>query len=329
MTREDAIRRLNGEYDQKQVRHLTELRAREAEIAAKSPEIWQLVSARAALPAASLKLAMSDRKNARAIADKMREEGLRLNREIRAKLVDEGYPSDFLSMQYDCPVCRDSGYVGDGVPARACACYEKRLRELMRESDGVAAFDTQNFAAFDETRIPDEPIKEGGVSQRAYTLRLRDLCEEYAHLYPNTVKPNLILMGEAGLGKSFLLNCIAERVESRGYAATLITAYKLFEVMRERHYHMDADEGEFERLSNCELLLIDDLGCEPMLKNITQEYLFILLNDRLLKNRYTVIATNLTPPLLKERYGERIMSRLSDTKAWDHCRLMGKDLRRA
>ena len=52
MTREDAIRRLNGEYDQKQVRHLTELRAREAEIAAKSPEIWQLVSARAALPAA-------------------------------------------------------------------------------------------------------------------------------------------------------------------------------------------------------------------------------------------------------------------------------------
>ena len=85
MTREDAIRRLNGEYDQKQVRHLTELRAREAEIAAKSPEIWQLVSARAALPAASLKLAMSDRKNARAIADKMREEGLRLNREIRAK----------------------------------------------------------------------------------------------------------------------------------------------------------------------------------------------------------------------------------------------------
>ena len=167
MTREDAIRRLNGEYDQKQVRHLTELRAREADIAAKSPEIWQLVSARAALPAASLKLAMSDRRNARAIADKMREEGLRLNREIRAKLVDEGYPSDFLSMQYDCPVCRDSGYVGDGVPARACACYEKRLRELMRESDGVAAFDTQNFAAFDETRIPDEPIKEGGVSQRA------------------------------------------------------------------------------------------------------------------------------------------------------------------
>ena len=38
---------------------------------------------------------------------------------------------------------------------------------------------------------------------------------------------------------------------------------------------------------------------------------------------------NLTPPLLKERCGERIMFRLSDTKAWDHCRLMGKDLRRA
>ena len=85
----------------------------------------------------------------------------------------------------------------------------------------------------------------------------------------------------------------------------------------------------FTSLIDAPLLLIDDLGTEPMMRNITVEYLFTLLNERALNKRHTVIATNLTPPLLKERYGERIMSRLSDTKAWDHCRLMGKDLRRA
>jgi len=53
----------------------------------------------------------------------------------------------------------------------------------------------------------------------------------------------------------------------------------------------------------------------------------VLLNERIVKKRHTVVATNMTPPQIKERYGERIMSRLCDTSVTDSVRLLGKDLR--
>ena len=327
MTREEAIRVINEAYDRTRQAHEAELRRRENEAVRADPEIGSLLGLRAALPLRSLKLAMADRANAAAVAARMKDEGLRLNREIRSRLAGAGFSEDYLQMRCDCPDCRDTGYL-DGFPARMCACFEKKIREVMRESDGFCSFETQNFEAFDASRIPDVPVTEK-ATQRQYTQRVRELCEEYADAYPDTFRPNLMLSGEAGLGKTFLLNCIAARVEARGHAAVMITAYRLLEVMRERHFHMEETESEFDRLMNAELLMIDDLGTEPMLRNITQEYLFILLNDRLTKRRHTVIATNLTFPQLKERYGERIMSRLADTSLWDHMRLLGKDLRRA
>ena len=327
MTREEAVRSVNEAYDRTRQAHEAELRRRENEAVRADPEIGTLLGLRAALPLQSLKLAMADRAHAAAVAGRMREEGMRLNREIRSRLAGAGFAEDYLQMRYDCPDCRDTGYL-DGVPARMCACFEKKIREAMRESDGVCAFDTQNFETFDLSRIPEVPVAEN-ATQRQYTQRVRELCEEYADAYPDTFRPNLMLTGEAGLGKTFLLNCVAARVEERGHAATMVTAYHLLEIMRDRHFHMEETGGEFERLMNAGLLLIDDLGTEPMLRNITQEYLFILLNDRVSKRRHTVIATNLTFPQLKERYGERIMSRLADTSLWDHMRLLGKDLRRA
>lgn len=327
MTREEAVQSIKLEYDQLRIKHEYELRTREKEAVEKDPEIGNLLALRAALPVRSLKCAMADRGHAQEIAQQMKEEGLRLNRDIRARLSKLGLSEDYLSLHYECPICRDTGYVSDITPAKTCDCYEKKIRKLLRESDGFAAFDTQCFEAFDENRIPEVPVMEG-VTQRAYTVRLRELCETYADTYPNPFKPHLMLGGEAGLGKTFLLNCIADRIEKRGYPATMVTAYRLLEIMRDRHFHIEEGEGEFENLLTCPLLLIDDLGCEPMLRNITQEYLFILFNERLVKGRNTVVATNMTFPQIKERYGERLMSRLADQAVWDHIRLLGKDLRR-
>ncbi|MBQ3079658.1 MAG: ATP-binding protein [Clostridia bacterium] len=327
MTREEAIHKITEEYQNIQTREINRLRARENEAVKIDPEIGRLLSLRASLPMKSMRLAMEDKAHAQEIAQTMRETGLRINAEIRSRLVSASLPEDYLKLHYECPVCRDTGYT-DGVPQKMCQCFTKRIRVLTREDEGLEALKKQNFSTYDENRIPDAPVTPGGATQREITGRIRELCEEYADQFPNTFKPNLMLLGEAGLGKSFFLSAICERVESRGFEATLINAYKLLEIMRERHFHIEGGEGDFERLLSCPLLLIDDLGCEPMLRNITQEYLFILINDRMTKGLHTVIATNLTPPAIKERYGERIMSRLCDKTVSDSVRLVGKDLRR-
>ena len=70
-----------------------------------------------------------------------------------------------------------------------------------------------------------------------------------------------------------------------------------------------------------------DLGTEPMMRNITVEYLFLLLNERMEAGLSTMVTTNLTPAQIQERYGERVCSRLFDRLSALTIKLEGKDLR--
>ena len=103
----------------------------------------------------------------------------------------------------------------------------------------------------------------------------------------------------------------------------------MLENMRSKHFHLENADEVFDEMLSCPVLLIDDLGSEPMLNNVNKEYLYVLLNERMGKKLNTVIATNLTQPQIKEIYQERIMSRLSDKDYWDRLWLQGSDLRRA
>ena len=229
-------------------------------------------------------------------------------------------------MRYRCPVCRDTGYVGE-APARFCDCFEARLRLRQHEDGTMAGVEEQNFAKFDPNFIPATPIENASYDQRTLLVSAKNLCEAYADSFPDTETENLLLMGAGGLGKTFLLNSIFARVIDRGKSAVRITAYRMFEAMRRQHVGNEPDYDGFSSLLETPLLLIDDLGTEPMMRNITVEYLFTLLNERNAARRHTVVATNLTPAQIKERYGERVASRLLDRTRCAPVLFKGKDLR--
>ena len=83
----------------------------------------------------------------------------------------------------------------------------------------------------------------------------------------------------------------------------------------------------FAALLETPFLLVDDLGTEPMMRNITVEYLFLLINERMEAGLSTMATTNLTPAQIQERYGERVCSRLFDRASALTIKLEGKDLR--
>lgn len=323
MNRSDAIRKLNAYYEDLRSRASEDSLRREREIRGKHPDIAALLDRRAALPVMAMR-SMSEQGKAVTVAEFIRTEGPKLNAQVRKALSDNGYPEDYLSVRYECPVCRDTGYTGSSVPPVPCVCFQKKLREFMNENGETR----MTFDEFDETIIPEEPIG-AGLTQRALTVRIKEACLDYANDYPGTYLPNLILSGQAGLGKTFLMNCIKTRIEQRGFDVYSISAYKLIDLMRARHFHTEDGEDGFDELLTCPLLMIDDLGSEPILRNVSAEYLCMLLSQRMNAGLHTVISTNLTPPQFQEVYDERVMSRLADKRSWDHLRLMGKDLRRS
>ena len=322
MTRSEHIRALLEEYARQRAQDEADQQARLAQACALRPEIARLREESAELAFGAMRSILSQESAEDRIeaAQQMKRRGKAINARIRALLVDAGLGEDALEMRWRCPVCRDTGYVGD-APARFCDCFEARLRLRQYEDGSMAGLDAQCFERFDATVAPEAD------GQRDHLEKARRLCERYADDFPNTEFRNLLLTGTGGLGKTCLLNCVFARVIQRGFSAVRITAFRMFEAMRRQHVGNDENYNGFSELIEAPLLLIDDLGTEPMMRNITVEYLFTLLNERFAARRHTVIATNMAPVQLKERYGERVASRLLDRGLVAAVHLKGRDLR--
>lgn len=232
--------------------------------------------------------------------------------EEKALLLSIGMPEDALTLHVRCELCSDTGYVG--VSSKPCAC-RLLYREKLRGADGVNERETfRNFSA-DIFPTPE---------QKRRTLNAKAICETYAKSLPEPEKPNLLLLGMPGLGKSFLGNAIAYEALTRGVDAERITAYAFVQtVLRDIREHTE----KALRYQSVPLLVLDDLGSEPNIPNISFEWLFAVVNERTLAGRATVCSSNSTLKQLAEIYDERFLSRLCDRNTTQVLMLTGENLR--
>ncbi|HWR19643.1 MAG TPA: ATP-binding protein [Clostridia bacterium] len=219
-----------------------------------------------------------------------------LNAEEAALLEMNGLSADYLKPHFHCELCSDTGYVGSREKTM-CACMKRQLETSRFERSFIHP--DERFETFRTDIFPDE-------SQKKLTLSAKKICESYADMFPSNAPRSLLLMGNSGLGKSFLLNCISNRVQERGHNVYKITAYNLIETVMQS---IRLGSGTPDFLMP-ELLVIDDLGTEQMIKNITSETLFSIVNERQSASKATLIATNLSREKLIDFYGERLYSRL-------------------
>lgn len=193
-----------------------------------------------------------------------------------------------------CTVCNDTGYFG----GKYCKCVIKRVIESDKENLVLPQVD---FYAAKKTA----PKAIAKVYAKA---------EEYINEFPNNEKPFFVIRGDAGTGKTMLAAAIATEMISRGAATVTVSAFDM--VKRAKDYHtqfaIDDYRDLFTPMLDCDLLVIDDLGTETILKNITHEYFYTIVNERWLRRRNTVVTSNLSPSDLNKRYGEAVFSRLCD-----------------
>jgi DNA replication protein DnaC len=78
---------------------------------------------------------------------------------------------------------------------------------------------------------------------------------------------------------------------------------------------MKADYQAWEKLSQVDMLAIDDLGIEPVevmdFGNVLCPVVD-LLTKRYDMQLFTIITTNLTPSEIREKYGDRIADRMNE-----------------
>ena len=317
--REDLLRELEAEYDQIRAENERTERARKEKIRTEQPEIHALVLERENLVFGTLRAILKGNAETENLPEKME----RLNAEIREKLTAAGFPADYLAPVYRCPACQDTGRTGELIK-EPCECLKKAYQQKLRATIGLNGGKRESFETFDLSLFPDEPLPGKNYSQRMLMKKRRDDCREWADRYPDVQCRNMLLTGKSGLGKTFLLHAVAERLIERNVNVLIISAYKLLELVRKAYFSNEESAGE---LAEIDVLMIDDLGSEPLMQNVTVEQLFNLLNERLNSGLSTIISTNLTMEELQGRYTERIASRLRDRNRWKVITLEGKDIR--
>lgn len=228
--------------------------------------------------------------------------------DLRAKkyemLVSHGYSTDYLNLHYNCPKCKDTGFIG----IEKCSCFKTKLIKLYyKDSELEEAVKTNNFRNFNINLYPNHKLNDERYTPRK---NIEDILEyitgEYLPNFKNT-NTNLLFYGNSGTGKTFLSWCIAKELLDRGFLVVYKTSDDLLRALKDIKFNNDTDLENL--LINCDLLIIDDLGSEQI-TDFSSTELFTLINKKILKNKKMLISTNLSLPLISKRYSERISSRI-------------------
>ncbi len=235
---------------------------------------------------------------------------------IAAAGVDPGY----LDRIYTCPLCKDRGFIErDDRPAEKCKCFRKRESEILLKESGMREMLKKNNFSVMRTDI------YAGETQEHF-LKAVELCRSFIDSFDSDYR-NILFCGTVGTGKSFLSSCIAYELLATYHSVVYMSAKTLFDSLAEAQFSREKEpeaEAVKERIYECELLIIDDLGTE-MTNSYVGTELFTIINERFNSKKPVIISTNLELPLIRDRYSDRIFSRL--TGSYDIIKMDGPDLR--
>ena len=304
-------------YDERRARAREELAERTERALEMIPALRGIQEALADIPAARARaLLAGDTAAAERYAKQLADV-----RETRGALLEgAGLPADWLEMRYTCPICHDTGFV-DG---RECSCLSQLIVEQIFESSAIRdRLAQENFRTFTFDYF-DRDVKDPatGLTSLDNMQRNFDIAKRMAYNFEPGLY-NLLFIGAAGTGKTFLSNCIAEEVMRQGRSVVYLSAGGLFERLAD-HAFRDRDDDSYRYILECDLLIIDDLGTEVN-NSFVSSQLFYCLNERILRRRSTIISTNLDLNRIRDIYSERVSSRLLEN--YTICTFFNRDIR--
>ena len=228
-----------------------------------------------------------------------------LDRKI-AKFCDKFYKNNKIS--YKCKECFDTGYTN----GEKCKCHKKYLAKLCVESLDITGYTPINLQKL---------TPPSGLEKYYKTIFT------YAEKFPNTKLKNIIISGNTGAGKTYLTSALCQTISEKGYSTIFLTSTELNNIFIKMHINDSDKKDYFDILSTCDLLVIDDLGTEPIYQNVTIEYLNALISERLKIDKHFIITTNLNSLEIKNRYSGRFFSRVFDKDKSIYYEFLTKDLR--
>lgn len=319
----DQYNQILREYDSRRLKNKHSLDKRIEEAYALIPELKVLEEEIIKVSAQSGRMAL--RGDDSALGSLKDKSNVLQTRKLKL-LAEHGLPADYLEMQYLCMKCKDTGYINN----EKCSCFKQAISDLLYSGSNIKSIlASENFSKFSFRYYSDDYVDETiGLSPLSNMQKVVAGCRNFIRHFSKNHE-NLLLLGNTGVGKTFLANCIAKELLDLGFTVIYLTAFRLFDILEKYKFGKDENStyeasNQFEYILDCDLLIIDDLGTE--LNNaFTNSQLYLIINERLLRQKSTIISTNLSLTNINTNYGERVFSRI--VSSYNIHRIIGEDIR--
>ncbi len=191
-----------------------------------------------------------------------------------------------------CKICNDTGYIDN----KHCNCFYENMNNFAYE---VLEIYKPTLFSFEEN------------SNKTENYNLVCKIQNYTKKKCTEDFTNLIFIGERGTGKTFTAQAVADYFNKNFLNALYINSFQLNDIYFKMYKSSFSDRLICEDiLTKSDLLVIDDLGAENIVKGITAENLLMIISQRLTYHKPFIITTNLTPDEISQKYGERVFSRM-------------------
>ena len=313
------LQKLLTEYEHTRLENIKKLDLRKKELYSRIPRLEEIEKN---LNLISIKLAKSNLFPE--IAKNIEE--LKTEQE---NLKKDGKDLSYLNIQYNCNICKDTGYVIHNSHTDMCKCLKQKLFDVEYNQANMGNVNKHTFENFNFNLFSDKVNLEKyglNISPRENMKNIVDSCIKFVDNMNNPAGKNLLFSGSTGLGKTYLSNAIVAEVLNKGYTVLYQTAPVMLDTLISKMFKNDLVFSE--NLLNVDLLVIDDLGTETM-NSMKFTELYKIINTRLLnqngKVTKTIISTNLDLQGLYNTYDERLVSRFIGH--YDIYRFFGDDIR--
>lgn len=325
-----TLKSLLKDYEQKRLNAILDLDRRKSELFSSNPDLEKIETE---LNISSLNLAKSflympnDTDFVSDLKSKINDLKDRKNIILKSLNITE----DFFKPHFECTLCDDTGYVKDGYSFNLCSCIKQKLFDIEYNKSNISNLRKDNFSNFNIDLYSDkvnEDLYSSNLSPRDNIKNIKDIALSFIDNFDNINEKNLLFIGNTGLGKTFLSNCIANELLKKGKTILYQTAPVMLDTIIDYRFNKNDNLNIYQNILDVDLLIIDDLGTEYM-NSMKFAELFNVINTRLLnQNNHitrTIISTNLGLKELSQKYDERIFSRF--VGYYNICRFFGDDIR--
>lgn len=302
------------EYDNQRLENMHALAARTTEVYERFPEIKQLDEQISQL-AEDYADSFTKTGGMTFTEYKKKLEDLRMEKEALLKCFR--ISPETLQLQYRCPDCQDTGYIEN----EKCHCFRQRIiDEMYQQSNLREILEVENFSTLSYQYYDSENMEKMAIAI--------ETCKKFTENFDKTFD-NILLCGTVGIGKTFLSNCIAKEILDQGHSVLYLSAFQLFDLMAKHSFSgstgkEDSLAKQYPHIFDSDLLIIDDLGTELM-NSFTVAGFFLVINERILRKKSTLISTNLSPEEILSTYTDRTASRIISN--YTMLKLSGSDIR--